>query len=188
MKTLVFLAALLILLPTSSCLADAPSGTEQDHQELRQLLQVVKDAIETRNAAALKPYLHETFAITVLNQQVVTGEHGVEDLFRDWFLGANAPLKSLKIEPVATIPTHIYDGRFGTVYGTSTDTFELADGDSYAFQTHWTAAVIKEEGRWKLLTAHIGSNPLDNAFLHAYRKAMGFGGVLIEMARLFRGS
>lgn len=185
MKTLVFAVALsLLMLPVPGS-AEEAVGAEEDHQALRQLLWAVKEAINTRDAELLKSHLHESYALTVLNQQVVSGETGVDDLFRDWFRGPNAPLKRLKVDPVATVPTQVFDGRFGTVYGTSTDAFQLATGDTYVFKTHWTASVIKEEGDWLLLNVHIGTNPLDNAFLDEYRKGMGFGGVIIEIARFF---
>jgi ketosteroid isomerase-like protein len=180
------LMTLLCLAPIVPLSAAGGSGTEEDHEELRKLLTLVKEATDQNRAELLKPYLHEDFVMTVLNQQVAVGRDGLEKLFDDWFQQEGAPLKSLVIEPAATVPTRIVDDRFGTVYGTSADTYELADGDKFVFNSHWTATVLKEDGRWKVVTVHVGVDPLDNPLINAYRKAMGLGGVAIEFGKLFQ--
>ena len=162
------------------------SGTETDHQELRSLLQQVREATGKRDINQLKPLLHDDFVMTALTQEVVVGADGLRGLFDEWFDRSGAPLRSLTVDPTATELSRIYEGRFATSYGTSQDTFVLADGTEARFNTHWTASLIKQSGHWKLLTLHVGANPQDNPLINAYRQGMGLGGVAVEVMKLFK--
>jgi ketosteroid isomerase-like protein len=166
-------------------LAATNTGTEADHEQLRQLLITVQEAVNEDQLDTLEAYLHEDYVITVMNQEVVTKEWTLTQLFNEWFKKPDAIIKSLKIAPVASIETNIYDGRFGVCYGTSIDSYELADGRSFEFNSKWTATMLKEGDQWKLLALHVGVDPIENTLIDGYRSAFGFGGVLIEIGRLF---
>lgn len=182
MKQLICIIALLASTVTS---AATNTGTEADHEQLRQLLISVQEAVNKDQLDTLEAYLHEDYVITVMNQEVVTKDWTLTQLFNEWFKKPDAIIKSLKIAPVASIETNIYDGRFGVCYGTSTDSYELADGRSFDFNSKWTATMLKEGDQWKLLALHVGVDPIENTLIDGYRSAFGFGGVLIEIGRLF---
>jgi hypothetical protein len=56
----------------------------------------------------------------------------------------------------------------GIVRGSGSEFYELADGRTYPMETRWTATVIKgDDGKWRILSLHIGTNFLDNALLSA---------------------
>lgn len=183
MKKLIYLA---VLLTSTVTLAATDTGTEADHEQLRQLLVSVQEAVNNDQLELVEAHLHQDYVITVMNQEVVTKDWTLKQLFNEWFKKPDAFIKSLKIAPVASIETKIYDGRFGVCYGTSTDSYELADGRSFDFNSKWTATMIKEGDQWKLLALHVGVDPIENTLIDGYRTALGFGGVLIEISRLFR--
>ena len=183
MKKLIFLV---VLLTSTVTLAATDTGTEADHEQLRQLLTTVQEAVNNDQLELVEAHLHQDYVITVMNQEVVTKDWTLKQLFNEWFKKPDAFIKSLKIAPVASIETKIYDGRFGVCYGTSTDSYELADGRSFDFNSKWTATMIKEGDQWKLLALHVGVDPIENTLIDGYRTALGFGGVVIEISRLFR--
>lgn len=180
MKILCFLMLMVASIGVS---AATDTGTEADHEQLRQLLKTAQDAVNNDQPELLQAYLHKDYVITVMNQELVTEEKTVEQLFYEWFKKPDAILQSLHIEPEASILTNIYEGRFGVGYGTSADTYELTDGRKFTFNSKWTATMIKEDGQWKLLALHVGVDPIDNPLIDGYRSAFGFGGVLIEIKR-----
>ena len=182
MKLLVFLISMSLSI---ICPAATDSGTEEDHAQLRDLLTKATEAVNTDHPEILDALLHPDHVITVMDQEVVSADKTVRQLFDEWFKNPDSPLKSLQIKPTATIRTNIYDGRFGVCYGTSVDLFKLRDGRSIQFDSKWTATLIKEDGRWKLLALHVGVNPIENELIDGYRSGLGFGGVGIELKRLF---
>lgn len=180
MKKLFFM---LLVLASVSVSAATNTGTEADHEQLRQLLQTAREAVNNDQPELLQPYLHKDYVITVMNQEVVTEEKPLKQLFHEWFKKPDAIIKSLHIEPEASILTNIYDGHFGVCYGTSADTYELSDGRKFTFDSKWTATVIKEDGQWKLIALHVGVDPIDNPLIDTYRRGLGLGGVVIEIKR-----
>jgi hypothetical protein len=175
---------LLVLLFPAVVFAEAVSGTPADHDQLRHLLEMAQEAINNDNPDQLEAYLHKDYVITVMNQELVTKDRTLKELFNDWFKKPDAILKSLTVKPEATIETRIYDDRFGVCYGTSVDTYTLQDGREFSFDSKWTATVIKQDGQWKLLALHVGVDPIENPLIDGYRSGMGFGGVMIEFGRL----
>ena len=176
------LAVSFLLVSFATC-ASTDTGTEADHEQLRQLLQQAQVAVNGDRPELLEAHLHKDYVITVMNQEVVTRDRTLVQLFHEWFKQPGAILKSLQTRPEASIKTNIYQGRFGVCYGTSVDTYELSDGRKFEFNSNWTATVIKEDDRWKLLALHVGVDPIENPLIDAYRSGLGFGGVLIEIGR-----
>lgn len=154
-------------------LAVAPAATaeteqeKKDHDELRALLKTFTQAFNSREIAPLEPYLHEKFAVTMVNQDVVTKPGELTAYLDKQFKGPGALLRDVKIQPEADILTEFYEGRIGVNRGSSTDTYVLKDGRSYTLKTRWSGAAIYQDGKWKVLTAHIGLDPLQNPILGA---------------------
>lgn len=180
MKKILFALLLLVSICAS---AATNTGTKADHEQLRQLLNTAQEAVNSDQPELLQAFLHKDYVITMMNQELVTQEKTLKQLFHDWFKKPGAILKGMHIEPEATIQSNIYEGRFGVSYGTSVDTYELSDGRSFTFNSKWTASMIKEDEQWKLVSLHIGVDPIENPLIDGYRSAFGFGGVIIEINR-----
>ena len=140
---------------------------KKDHDELRALLKIFTQAFNTRQIAPLEPYLHKNFAVTMINQDVVTKPGEITAYLDKQFTGPGALLQDVKIQPEADILTEFYEGRIGVNRGSSTDTYVLKDGRSFTLKTRWSGAAIYEDGKWKVLTAHIGLNPIENPIIDA---------------------
>lgn len=143
---------------------------KRDHDELRALLKLFTESFNSRNIDPLLPHLHKDFSVTMVNQDVVTTAKDLKGYIDKQFNAPGSPLKDVKIEPEADIRTVLFDGRFGINRGKSTDTYTLKDGRVFTLQTRWTGTAIHDEGRWKVLNAHIGLNILDNPILDAQEK------------------
>jgi len=156
----------------AACLlaVSAVAETEQekkDHDELRALLKIFTQAFNSRQIAPLEPYLHKNFAVTMVNQDVVTKPGEITAYLDKQFEGPGALLRDVKIRPEADILTEFYEGRIGVNRGSSTDTYVLKDGRTFTLKTRWSGAAIYEDGKWKVLTAHIGLNPIENPIIDA---------------------
>ncbi len=172
------------VLPCVSLAGDG-SGTKEDHQQLRTLMSSLRDAVNTQDFDGLKPHLHSPFAATMITQDVVTTPEDLKAYFEKWMTGDKAFIKKMKITPEADELTAIYDGKFGVVYGSNKEEYELATGNNYSIDSRWTATVIKDQGQWKLLAIHSGVNFVDNPVLHAVADEttrFGIGGVILGFA------
>ena len=172
---------LMLLLPMMPVLAADPvpkapqsgvSGTlsEADHDALRGLLVDATAALNRLDTSTLAQYLADGFVLTFADQHVVTDLGQLDSYVRNYFEGSDAPLKAVHFAPQATELTRAIDGRTGLVYGTSTDTYTLADGTSLSLDTHWTATVVRQDGGWRLQGFHAGVNMLDNAIINAVQR------------------
>jgi ketosteroid isomerase-like protein len=143
---------------------------QKDHDELRALLKTFTQAFNSRQLEPLAPYLHKDFSVTMVNQDVVTTPGELKSYIDKQFNAPGSLLKDVKIEPEADILTVFFNGRFGINRGGSTDTYTLKDGQVVKIHTRWTGTVINEDGKWKVLNAHIGLNILDNPILDAVER------------------
>ena len=140
---------------------------EQDHEELRAMLRSVTEAMNSRNFAALTPLFHDKFSITTVDQKLFTSIADFKAYYEGLYQGENAPLKSITFKPEADALTEFIGESVGISHGTSTDTFIFSDGDTRVMTSRWTATVFKENGKWKILNVHIGTNLLDNPVVSA---------------------
>lgn len=88
-------------------------------------------------------------------------------------------LAGLKIEAEADELAQIYTGTFAVARGSTKEVYEMADGRRFDMNGRWTAVTVKEDGKWKLLAIHSGTNFLDNPVLTAIEKStlyVGAGG------------
>ena len=165
-----------------------PSGQNRDadHEALRALLRQAKDAVNNKNFDALKPLFHNKFSVTTVEQKLFTDFDEFKNHFAGLFTGPDAPLKSITFNPEADALTEFVGDNIGLSYGSSTDTYNFTDGDTRTMTSRWTATLIKDNGRWKILNLHIGTNLLDNPVTEAAKSyvykvgiAAGLGGLLL---------
>jgi hypothetical protein len=142
---------------------------EADHEELRALLRSATEAMNSRNFDALAPIFHEKFSITTVDQKLFTNFADFKNYYAQLFNGPNAPLKSITFNPVADDLTEFIGGNVGLSHGTSNDTYQFSDGDTRAMASRWTATVIKDNGKWKILNVHIGTDLVNNPVVEAAR-------------------
>ena len=182
----------LLLLLISPALA-AQETDQAIHEELRGVLIGIQKAVNSEEYGSLARYFHENLTITTINQEVISTRAEIEPYFKKWF-GPGGYLKALKMSLVADELTELYaDKTFGIVRGSGEEDYVLSDSRSFPMKTRWTATVIKDtDGRWRILTLHIGTDFLDNPILSVAEESVKFfaiagaaGGVVIGILIMF---
>ena len=154
-----------VLLSVASVLA-AQETDEAIHNELRELLSGIEEAVNTESYDELSQYFHDSAHITTINQEVISSSAEIAPYFEKWF-GEGGYLKSLKMDLEADALTEFYaDMTVGVVRGSGDEDYVLSDTRFFPMKTRWTATVSKTDaGEWRILTLHIGTNFLDNPIL-----------------------
>jgi len=109
---------------------------------------------------------------------VISSRPEIGAYFNKWF-GPEGYLKKLHISLVHDSLTEIYgNNTFGIIRGSGEEDYILADARHFDMKTRWTATVLKDtDGKWRILSLHIGTNFLDNPILNkAEASLMYFAG------------
>jgi ketosteroid isomerase-like protein len=172
------LGALLWLAVSTVGLPDAQAADEAIHEELRGLLRGIQDAVNQQRYGDLAPFFHGEMRVTTINQESITAPSEIAQYFERWF-GKDGFLSKVDMRLTADALTQLYDdNRFGVVSGSGDEDYILADGRTFAMKTRWTATTIRDsDGRWKILTLHIGTNFLDNPILTAAEGSLVYAAV-----------
>ena len=137
------------------------------------MLQGMEQAINARRYSDLEPYFVEDLRVTTINQEVISKRSEITAYFEKWF-GEGGYLKTLKMTLTADALTELYaDDTFGIVIGSGDEDYVLSDTRFFPMKTRWTATVKKgDDGGWRILTLHIGTNFLDNPILDKAESAL----------------
>lgn len=155
-------------------------GTQADHEALRKLKFDAVEAVNNRDYVAMQKFLHQPFMTTLITQDSFTDSGKLKDYFESLFTRESLKMKKATIAAEADDLSQIYEGTFAVTKGSTKEHYELADGRSFDLDGRWTAVSIKDNGEWKLLAVHTGTNFLDNPVLNAIEKSVvwfGVGGV-----------
>jgi hypothetical protein len=163
----------LFLLSFLSLAAVAEEANHEIHEQLRELLQGVELAVNQQRYHDLAPYFHENLRVTTINQEIISSRNEIDAYFERWF-GAGGFLKKVEMKLTADDRTELYaDNAIGIVRGSGQENYLLSDNRHYEMLTRWTATVIRsDDGNWRILTLHIGTNFLDNPVLDKAENAL----------------
>lgn len=165
------LALVLSLLFSAPAFAENPEA-QADHDALRKLKSDVTVAANNRNYAAMQKLLHQPFMATLITQDSFTDFGKLKDYFESLYTRDSLRMKKVSIAAEADDLSQIYQGTFALTKGSTKEHYELTDGRSFDMDGRWTAVSIKDNGEWKLLAVHTGTNFLDNPVLNAIEKSV----------------
>jgi uncharacterized protein (TIGR02246 family) len=164
----------------------AQDARQQDHEELRALLRTIAQAISARDFQALASVLDREFSVTTVDQKRFTSLDTFRAHWEGLFKGDRALVRKVTIKPTADELTRFLAPDVGLSSGISEDTWEFTDGDVRVMKVRWTAVVHKVDGRWKLASAHVGTDLLDNPVVAAAKQGLwklggwvGGGGLVV---------
>ncbi len=146
----------------SSSFAQVDGEREKDHEEIRQLLADVTNAINTEDKDNISSFFTKNYIYVGADQSVITHRKEFLEYYNKLLGGENALLKSLNFKPKALTKTKFIQDNVGIVYGESDDTYVLANGHKTNVQSKWSATLLKEDGKWKVASLHNGVNFYDN--------------------------
>ena len=169
LKKIIFL---LLILATPAAFAESEPN-QSIHEELRGLLQNIQMAVNEERYADLMPFFHKNMRVTTINQEVISSPEEIPEYFNRWF-GPNGYLKKVEMKLTADALTELYNNNtFGIVRGSGDENYILSDKRKFDMKTRWTATVIKDtDGKWRILSLHIGTNFLDNPILDQAESAL----------------
>ena len=180
------IVALLLLL--ISPVLTAQETDQAIHDELRDVLDGIQEAVNSEKYGDLGQYFHENLTITTINQEVISTRAEIEPYFDKWF-GPGGYLKTLRMSLEADDLTEFYaDKTFGIVRGSGEEDYVLSDSRSFPMKTRWTATVIKDtDGKWRILTLHLGTDFLNNPILAVAEESAKYFGMAGGAAGLIFG-
>jgi ketosteroid isomerase-like protein len=184
LRKVILTSLLLIIAPVLA----AQEADQEIHEELRGLLSGIETAINAEKYADLAQYFHEDLRITTINQEVMSSRADIEPYFEFWF-GEGGYLKKLDMKLEADALTEFYaDKTVGVVRGSGDEDYVLSDTRFFPMKTRWTATVIKDtDGKWRILTLHIGTNFLDNPILSMAENSVKKAGITGAIVGLLVG-
>lgn len=158
------------------------------HQELRQLLATVREAVNSGHYDDIKPVSSEQLRLTTITQEFVKGRDGIPGYFSSHF-GPGKKLKSLKMDWQVDALTELSpDKSWGLAYGNGTEDYTLNDGRTYHIPTRWTATVAKDpDNKWRIRSMHIGTDFLNNPILSEVEAKAKQYAILAALAGLCGG-
>ena len=168
MTSLARSVALLLLIFANAGLAQ--EGTPADHAALRALKNDVVAAINSRNLASMDVLMHKPFLATVITQDSFTDAPKLKTWFEELFSRPLLRLTRIHMDADADELAQIYTGTFAVARGGTKERYELADGRGFDIDGRWTATAIKQDGQWKVLAIHTGTNFLFNPVIDAIER------------------
>ena len=126
----------------------------------------MENAVNEQRYNDLAPYFHQNLRVTTINQEIISSRDEIGAYFDRWF-GPGGYLKTVEMKLTADDLTELYaDKTIGIVRGSGQENYVLSDSRDYEMLTRWTATVIRDDdGKWRILSLHIGTNFLDNPIL-----------------------
>ena len=116
--------------------------------------------------------LHKPFMSTVITQDTFNDPAKMRAWFEGLFSRSFLRLNKLEINAEADELAQIHTGTIAVARGSTKEHYELADGRGFDMDGRWTATAIKDNGEWKLLAVHAGTNFLDNPVINTIERSV----------------
>lgn len=154
-----------------------------DLESLAKTRELALEAVNTRDFDKVEPYLHPTFTITTVDNQVF---HSAEEFGAYWNDQFSSTIESISLELQVDSNRVFLSPDTEVAYGSASSTFDFKSGHEETMPMRWTAVMQKVDDVWMIQSIHFSSNLLDNPVLSTAQRigrwvaiASGFVGVLI---------
>ena len=178
-RAIPLLSLSLILVAPALSAQDADADREADHQALRKLREEMVAAFNRLDMKAFRATFGKSFAFTGADQQIAASLEDLQAYHKKWFEGDDALLEKIELTAEADGKTQFTGDDTGFAYGTAQCRYHLTAGATVDIPARWTATMQKIDGEWKVITAHVGVDVLDNPVMTAsvgFWKACAAGG------------
>jgi ketosteroid isomerase-like protein len=155
------------LLSVSQTALAGDEANATDHEALRALRSKVEKAIASSDMALLASCLTKEFVIITSDQAVLTSKKDLDAYWNKMFNGKDAVVTAMTSTLSPSILTKFSSSTNGFCYGTSKDRYTLNDNEIIEIDSVWSVQLTKEDGEWKIESAHAGVNFIDNPVLEA---------------------
>jgi ketosteroid isomerase-like protein len=158
---------------------------EPELESILRTRQIALDALNNRDFSSIEPYLHPTFTITTVDNQVF---HTVSDFEAYWNEQFTGPIERLAMTLEGETIRTFLTPEIEVASGEAMSTFYFRDGKEEDMAMRWTAVLQKVENTWTIQSLHFSSNLLDNPVLNYTEKRGNVIAVGTSVAGLLVGS
>ncbi|MBW4643205.1 MAG: nuclear transport factor 2 family protein [Goleter apudmare HA4340-LM2] len=170
---------------SQSALADT---NQQDINEIIRTREIALQALNNRDFSKIAPYLHPSFTITTVDNQVF---HKVPEFEKYWNQQFTSSIKDIKMALKGDIIRTFLSPQTVVSSGDAIATFSFQDGKAADMAMRWTVVLQKSPDKWTIQSLHFSSNLLDNPVLNAAQGlvrnvaiAAGLGGFLLGVVMM----
>jgi hypothetical protein len=202
MPALFLITALALTTLLIGPIAAAQDGNEAIHNELRALRDGMLDAWERRNIDDLLAYVDPDVVVTWQNGEVNRGHDAIRAFYDAVLGGEDSIIESMDSTLEMTEQSILHGVDSAVAYGTLRDRIAFASGvaglpfidagTEIELESHWTAALALEDGRWLVTALHVStnmfSNPVLSLAISATRWIAGVLGLLLGIALTIVGT
>ncbi|MDZ8050841.1 MAG: YybH family protein [Aulosira sp. ZfuVER01] len=156
---------------------------QQEIDSIIRTREIALQALNSRDFSKIAPYLHPTFTITTVDNQVF---HKVPEFEKYWNQQFSDTIQDIKMALKGDILRTFLSPETVVSSGDAIATFSFKDGNAADMAMRWTAVLQKLQDRWTIQSLHFSSNLLDNPVLNAAQRmrwivgvAAGIGGFLL---------
>lgn len=156
---------------------------QQEIDSIIRTREIALQALNTRDFSKIAPYLHPSFTITTVDNQVF---HKVPEFEKYWNQQFSDTIQDIKMALKGDILRTFLSPETLVSSGDAIATFSFKDGKAADMAMRWTAVLQKLPDRWTIQSLHFSSNLLDNPLLNAAQRlrwiiavAAGIGGFLL---------
>ena len=143
-------------------------ASQEDINAIIRTREMALEAINTRDFSKIEPYLHPTFTITTVDNQVF---HKVQDFENYWNQQFSTSIEKIKMTLQVDTPRRFLSPEIAVSYGDAIATFYFRDGNTRNMAMRWTGVLQKFQEKWTIQSLHFSSNLLNNPVLNGTKQA-----------------
>lgn len=137
---------------------------EKEHEALRAMKAVYEKAVNEGKLELLEPLLDADFTGVMLTGEEVAGFAGLKAYWEKlWKMIGQGGKYTTTLDPERSW----IQGDVAVARGTAQEHVVAASGNEYRFTPHWTAVLVRREGKWKVLRVQGTMDPVGNPFVQA---------------------
>lgn len=169
------------------------------HEELREVKKGMEEAFNKKDLDALLKYVHKDAVVTWQNGEVSrghagetkVGHKGIKEYYDRMLSGDKSILSKVEAKPDLEEFSILYGDPPTTAvaYGKLKDKYYLRDGTTIDMDSRFSATLVKEDGKWLIVSFHGSADVFNNAVMKmAITKVMwitagavGLGALLVGL-------
>ena len=140
-----------------------PSGDDVAMKRIDRLRLDLIDSFNKGDVDRLLSHVDANAVVTWQNGEVCHGPEAVRAYYNKMMKSDHPIVAKLSTDPVVE-DRHIY-GDWAVSAGNLHDAYELTDGSTFKFDSHFTATIAKRGDDWKIVSFHASVNAFENPIL-----------------------
>jgi len=140
----------------------APAVEDPAHNELRAVRDGLVDAFQKRDIDRMLTFLAPNVVVVVQNGEIIHGHKEVREFHKRMSEGNDPTVKNMTTKLEVHELSTLYGNDTATAFGSMNDHFQLRNGLEFDLLSHWTATLVKLDGKWQVAVFHVSTNMFDN--------------------------